>query len=253
MPIPYVSPRESDSRDPWLVDLFCGAGGASVGYHEAGFNVIGVDISPQPHYPFDFIQADALCQRTFDYLINYADAVHASPPCQRYSSLSKCRPGLAERYPDLIGPTRDMLDALGVPYVIENVPDAPLINAVTLCGGQFGREAFWPLHGRVGLRRHRLFEAHGFTIPDAGPHDHSLRSVACYGHGNPGNGVLYGKGHAQAQRDVMGIEWMTRDELAESIPPAYTRHVGKALADQLVMNKAWYRSALNNAANARAA
>lgn len=109
---------------PMLPDLFCGAGGAAVGYHRAGFGIVGVDINPQPNYPFAFVQADAL-----EYLKKYGGvfhAIHASPPCQHYSAMSQCRPGLAQKYPALIEPVREILDPLGRPYVIENVIGSPL-------------------------------------------------------------------------------------------------------------------------------
>jgi DNA (cytosine-5)-methyltransferase 1 len=132
--------RMSDYR---LLDLFCGAGGAGMGYHRAGFTVIGVDLNPQPHYPFEFHQADAL---TFP--LDGYDAIHASPPCQHYSKMSLCKPGLADTYPDLVEPTRQRLAAAGVPYIIENVEGAPLIEPTRICGSGLG----------MRLQRHRLFE-----------------------------------------------------------------------------------------------
>src|ERR1035441_2239975 len=119
---------------PRLIDLFCCAGGAGVGYSRAGFEVVGVDIDPQPHYPLPFIQADAL---TLDpKFIASFDAVHASPPCQAYSDLAK-RNGNAHEWPRLIEPVRDMLIKTGKPYCIENVDGAPLLNPVILCGTMF--------------------------------------------------------------------------------------------------------------------
>jgi len=134
---------------PRLLDLFCGAGGAAKGYHDAGFKVTGIDINPQPNYPFDFIQADAMeiglrflnpgpFWRPFD-------AVHASPPCQSYSALS---PLTTKEHPRLVEPVRGMLIESGLPYVIENVVGAPLINPIQLCGSSFG----------LGVWRHRIFE-----------------------------------------------------------------------------------------------
>ena len=157
-----------------------------------------------------------------------ASAVHASPPCQRYSRASICRPGLAERYPDLIAPVRTALQATGKPYVIENVEGAPLLDPVMLCGSMFGLRAEFPCHGTVGLQRHRLFES---NVPLAAPAGcrHELPALRVFGHGCPGNSDLTGPGYAQASRDVMGIWWMTRDQLNEAIPPAYAEHVGLQL------------------------
>jgi DNA (cytosine-5)-methyltransferase 1 len=135
---------------PRILDLFCGAGGAGMGYHRAGFDVVGVDLAPQPHYPFEFSQSDALAWLDYPLTLGLRfDAIHASPPCQAYSAMSACRPGLADQYPDLVAPTRELLEATGLPYVIENVPRAPLRDPVTLCGHMFG----------LPLYRHRLFEA----------------------------------------------------------------------------------------------
>jgi DNA (cytosine-5)-methyltransferase 1 len=205
---------------PRLLDLFCGAGGAAVGYHRAGFDVTGVDIEPQPHYPFDFHQADAL---TFP--LDGFDVVHASPPCQRWSTSTKRWNGRAGLHPDLIEPTRVLLRSLGVPYVIENVPGAPLITPVRLCGSSFG----------LGVRRHRLFEtsfpllvppcAHGTQPPRYRVYAHGrwyLSPVApVYGHGDGKAGDAWG--------EAMQIGGMTRAELAQAIPPAYTEHIGRQL------------------------
>lgn len=122
-----------------LLDLYCGAGGAAMGYSWAGFEVVGVDIKPQPNYPFEFVQADAL-----DYLRDlyerplsvWYEAIHASPPCQAYSALRTTSNG--REYPDLVAATRDLLDATGLPYVIENVRKAPLRASIMLCGSSFG-------------------------------------------------------------------------------------------------------------------
>lgn len=200
-----------------LLDLYCGAGGASMGYHRAGFEVVGVDINYQKNYPFYFVQGDAI-----EYLKQWGhtfDAVHASPPCQRHSAMSNCRPGLAEEYPDLIEPTREALQANGKPWVMENVPGSPLIDPVVLCGHMFGRE----------LYRHRLFEA-DFDIPQPVHPTHN-KPASKAGHWKPGT-VMSISGHiapiAKA-REVMEIDWTNREELAESIPPYYTEYVGRYL------------------------
>ena len=222
----------TDARRPRLLDLFCGAGGASVGYHRAGFEVVGVDISPQPNYPYEFIQADALeylrawiDDSAWDY--EPFDAIHASPPCQRYSQMSKCRPGLANDYHDLIGPTRDLLERLaydhrswdnpiGLPCVIENVPGAPMRADVTLCGQMFG----------LPLYRHRLFKSNVRLFEP--PHPEHVIPASKAGHWVPGT-IMSVSGHVapiKLAREAMGIDWTTREELAEAIPPAYTEYVG---------------------------
>lgn len=219
---------------PILLDLFCGGGGCSMGYARAGFQVVGVDFEPHPNYPFEFHQADAL---TFP--LDGFDVLHASPPCQEYSVTRNLH---NTEYPKLIGPVRARLQAIGVPYVIENVEGArsDMLNPITLCGSQFNLTTWWEGYGRVGLRRHRLFESN-VLIPEAGPHDHSLRSVPVYGHGPGGKREAarwpVRKGAAKAAREVMGIDWMTRRELDESIPPAYTEYIGQYLMDAVIFER----------------
>lgn len=218
----------SDGR-PWLLDLFCGAGGASVGYHRAGFAVVGVDISPQPHYPFTLMLDDALA--VLRTIIGNGDsgwaAIHASPPCQRYSDLAK-RNGNASDHPDLIAPLRELLELTGLPYVIENVEGAPLIDPIRLCATERGL-------GYAGyrLRRHRLFEAN-FPLVSPGCWCHSdPRPVMDVSGGGPshaprldGAGGRTYKGTADEAREAMGIPWMTKAELNEAIPPAFTQIIG---------------------------
>ncbi len=197
-----------------LLDLYCGAGGASMGYHREGFEVTGVDISPQKNYPFKFNQGDAL--EFLNEYGHYFDAIHASPPCQRHSAMSNCRPGLAEKYPDLIDATRQALLEFNRPWVIENVPGSPLKDPITLCGQMFGLE----------LYRHRLFESNIYlNVPG---HPEHIKPASKAGHWKPGT-VMSISGHiapiAKA-REVMGIDWCNREELAEAIPPAYTKYIG---------------------------
>lgn len=195
-----------------LLDLFCGAGGAGMGYNRAGFEVIGVDINPQPNYPFQFIQAD--WQEVIGMV--HADVIHASPPCQSYSAMSQCRPGLSSTYPDLIDEVRSALQRTGIPWVIENVPGAPLNNPVVLCGRMFG----------LDLYRHRLFET---SFPGLQPwHPPHNKPASRAGHWEPGT-VMSVAGHFSPvahARKIMDIDWMTRDEMREAIPPAYTAWIG---------------------------
>jgi DNA (cytosine-5)-methyltransferase 1 len=187
-----------------------------MGYAQAGFVVTGVDVEEQPNYPFRFIRADAMT--VLEHCPDF-DIIHASPPCERYSAMTTCRPGLAEQYPDLIGPVRDALQELGVPYIIENVPQAPLRNAVTLCGTSFG----------LALYRHRLFES---NIPLVAPvhRDHAIPTSKA-GHWRPGT-IISVTGHCAPiglAKSAMGIDWMNRAELVEAIPPAYTRYLGRQI------------------------
>ena len=211
---------------PVLLDLFSGGGGAAEGYRRAGFRVIGVDIEDHSR-AFARIGCE-FHRMTWEGLARFAHlaaVVCASPPCQRYSRASICRPGLAGKYPDLIAPVRTALQATGKPYVIENVEGAPLTDPVMLCGSMFGLQAEFPRHGTVGLQRHRLFESNvPLTAPGACRHE--LPALRVFGHGRPGNSDLTGPGYAQTSRDVMGIWWMTRDQLDEAVPPAYAEHVG---------------------------
>jgi DNA (cytosine-5)-methyltransferase 1 len=226
-----ISQYEPSGTKPLLLDLFCGAGGASVGYNAAGFDVIGVDLNPMPNYPYTFIQADAM--EVLDSLIAAGangfgyDAIHASPPCQGYSTTKNFAHTAAPTYPKLIEPLRDALRTVGLPYVIENVEGAKafMLDPTVLCGSQFGLTAQWEPFGKVGLRRHRLFESN-FDIPDAGPHDHSLKAVPVYGHPQA-------KGLGKIRPIVMGISWMTDDEICEAIPPAYTKYIGGHLISHL--------------------
>lgn len=213
---------------PRLLDLFCGAGGAAVGYMRAGFDVAGLDIVPQPSYPsLDVWQGDAMLALDDVAFCRRFDVIHASPPCQAYTSLRTRQHGWLT-YPELVSPVRDRLLDVGVPWVIENVPGAPLRDAVTLCGSMFGLG----LDGYT-LRRHRLFES---SMPLAAPPDACAgeRVIGVYGTGGgwtrtaPGGGGVKVSGDLAAR--VLGIEHTTRtDELAQAIPPAYTAHLGRQI------------------------
>ena len=211
------------SNRPKLLDLFCGAGGCSVGYHRAGFDVVGVDNRSMPRYPFEFHQADAL-----EFLAAHTsefDAVHASPPCQRYSNAAK-RAGTHLRHPDSVEPCRKALEACGLPYVIENVPGSPLRTWFKLCGTMF----------RLKVRRHRYFEVN-WDLPVMLPFqcDHSYRVFSVFGHGsgNRNGNKRPDAGTVAEWKDAMGIDWMIRDELSQAIPPAYTEFIGRQLISVL--------------------
>lgn len=216
-------------RKPRLLDLFCCAGGAGIGYSRAGFDVVGVDLKPQPNYPLPFIQADALSLDP--RFIAFFDAVHASPPCQSYSDLAK-RNRNGDKWPRLIEPVREMLKRTGLPYIIENVDGAPLINAVVLCGTMFQD---------LRVLRHRLFEANFMilTPPHARhPKVHTFdRRKAHFGKTNEWKDFVQVTGGGNctlaAAREAMGIDWMNKGEINESIPPAYTEFVGRELLRHL--------------------
>jgi DNA (cytosine-5)-methyltransferase 1 len=213
-----------------LLDLFCGAGGAAMGYYRAGFDVVGVDINPQRNYPFEFKQADALHFAAHPDVFEF-DAIHASPPCQRWSDLAK-RNGNADDWPDLIGPTRDLLVDLGLPYVIENVEGAPLIDPITLCGVSFPE---------LRVIRHRLFESNvPLVAPEHKAHPlvftHDKRK-AHYGKLDQDTAYVQVTGGGNCtvanKRDAMGVAWMTGAEANEAIPPAYTEFIGLRLLEHL--------------------
>lgn len=215
-------------RRPLLLDLYCGAGGAAVGYHRAGFDVVGVDLKPQPRFPFAFILGDAL-----DVLATsgrYFAAIHASPPCQAHTTMSnrwRGQGGKADAHEKLIGVTRALLEGVGRPFVIENVPGArrELRTPVTLHGGMFG----------LRVHRPRLFDA---SFPLTAPEGQPVRDpIGVYGKAHDGR-RLFTRADGSIQRaarsldegrDAMGVDWMEWRELAESIPPAYTEHVGRQL------------------------
>ena len=217
-----------------LLDLYCAAGGAAMGYHRAGFDVVGVDIKPQPRYPFRFILADALRP---PLRLEGFDLIHASPPCQRYSRISNVH-GVNADHPDLVAPTRLMLKASGVPWIMENVPGSPLDVGTVLCGSAFDLGALCHDGVRRQLRRHRWFESSLFFFDR--PCRHEGEPIGVYGHGGGqfktvwNGGVNRGyMGSFSERKEAMGIDWMNRDELADAIPPAYTEFLGRQAVAQL--------------------
>lgn len=223
-----------------LLDLFCCEGAGAVGYHRAGFDVVGVDITRQRRYPFEFRQADALdVLADVDYVRTF-DVVHASPPCQAYSIT---RHSHSVEHPALVEPTRAALIEAGVPWVMENVPGAPLLNATVLCGAAFGLTTVDDDGTPLVLRRHRLFES-----------SHLLLAAACacaeyralgytvggvYGGGSPD------RSHAKQVRrggytpskarmaELIGCDHLTGHGLSQSIPPAYTEALGGQMMTHL--------------------
>ncbi len=211
------------SGRPRLLDLFCCEGGAATGYHEAGFDLVGVDIDPQPRYPFGFIQMDATAVDM--RFINTFDVIHASPPCQRHTDLARQN---KRDYPCFIEATRALLTASGLPYVIENVEGAPLLNPTMLCGTMF-----------PGTRviRHRLFETNWpLAAPPHGKHPlvYTMdKRKAHYGRldewTSPVQVTGGGNCSKAAAADAMGMPWATKRGLNEAIPPAYTRFIGQQM------------------------
>jgi DNA (cytosine-5)-methyltransferase 1 len=216
-----------------LLDLFCGAGGCSVGYERAGFEVVGVDKEPQPNYPFKFWEQDALRFLQLDWPQDVAsnfDAIHASPPCQFISAVTGEH---RHKHANLIPRTRELLKATGLPYVIENVPPAPLHSPIMLCGSMFDPA--------LDVRRHRLFEAnwpleaHHWGCR----HDLLMPRFDVYEHGKwrkASTVPVYGSGGGKAKdhwAQAMGIDWMSHDEMAQAIPPVYTEFIGEQLMAHL--------------------
>jgi DNA (cytosine-5)-methyltransferase 1 len=216
------------SDKPRLLDLFCGAGGCGVGYSRAGFEVVGVDHESQPRYPFAFLEADALDTMrgllagatVLGWRMEDFSAIHASPPCQQYTPL---RAVTGKDYPDLVAPVRDLLVQSGKPWVIENVPGAPLYYAIFLCGGMFGLRSY----------RHRRFEASFLMMQPEHP-KHTVRvnrrKKNRRKHWDAGGFVtVVGDIGRYVGPEAMGIDWMTGNELSQAIPPPYTEHVGRCL------------------------
>ncbi|MFJ4974162.1 DNA methylase [Streptomyces coeruleorubidus] len=211
-------------KRPRVLDLFCCAGGAGMGYHLAGFEVVGVDIQPRPRYPFTFVQADALDimrERCQDFHL-----VHASPPCQSHTALTKGT-NRGREYADFLTEMRELCLWYGVDWVIENVAGAPMRADLLLCGEMFG----------LGVIRHRKFELGWIGSPLARKPEHKKHRgpvrgwrhgvwrdgpyIAAYGKGG-------GKGNVAEMQQAMGITWTdVHEELTEAIPPAYTAYIGR--------------------------
>lgn len=207
-----------------LLDLFCGAGGAAMGYHRAGFEVVGVDIKLQPHYPFDFHRADAL-----EYCADHGqefDVIHASPPCQRYSTATAVT-GSQNKHPDLLPITRATLIRTGKPWVIENVMGAPFQHYCLLCGTMFDLKVY----------RHRGFETSWYMFQPNHPKHREIIPMRGWGVSDTGwcgcSGNQKVAGQFKSASLAMKINWMIWKELTQAVPPAYTEFIGKHLMEIL--------------------
>jgi len=213
-----------------LLDLFCGAGGAAMGYFQAGFDeIVGVDIVPQPNYPFEFVQGDAL---TPPFRLDDFDLIHASPPCQHFTVLGRVHKDLKERYENHLPDTRYLLETTGRPWVIENVPRAPMRVDLELCGSMFD----------IAVQRHRWFELSGFSLILAPGHNHKRPRRFRQHKGPVSERPLTNRvpqigewsTPLEDQKRYMGVDWkLTRRELSEAIPPAYTKFIGEQFLNQL--------------------
>ena len=222
---------------PRLLDLYSCAGGAAVGYHRAGFDIVGVDIAFQKNYPYEFHQADALA-----YVAEHGhefDAIHASPPCQAFS---KTRTLHNNEHPDLVVPTREALQATGKPYIIENVVGAPLLDPLMLCGTEFGMTALDVDGVPLKVLRHRLFESNiPLTRRGECNHDPSILTASIYGAGGgwtpEHRDSAKRRGgyvpHTDVCRQLLGVDWTTKHELSQVVPPAFTEHLGKQLIQHI--------------------
>jgi DNA (cytosine-5)-methyltransferase 1 len=207
---------------PRLLDLFCGAGGAAVGYDRAGFDVVGVDVKPQPHYPFEFVQADAMTSPLDGF-----DAYHASAPCQDHTPLAALVGTHGTGW--LLGAIRERLSATGKPFVLENVPGAPMRPDVILCGHMFG----------LRTRRHRWFELHGFgCLMPSHVHRPGVLTATSRRRERWDAGwdvSVTGDVGVYVGPEALGIDWMNGNELSQAIPPAYTEYIGRQLMDVLAV------------------
>lgn len=205
------------------LDLYCGAGGASMGIHLAGYDVTGVDIAPMPRYPFDFIQADAIqyLADNLDKIKSTFDFIWASPPCQAYSQSTVQFRIQGKEYPDLVEATRDLLNQTGLPYIIENVVGSPLKNPVTLCGTMFPE---------LKVFRHRLFESNRPLQVEMKCDHAGHKNMRHRGDGGDFISVV-GKdvGTTQERRDAMGIDWMNYKEITQAIPPDFSWYLVKQI------------------------
>lgn len=209
-----------------LLDLFCGAGGASEGYAKAGFEVTGIDRKHGKRYPYNYIKGDVRDYLDLEFLSKF-DVIAASPPCQTHSATKHLRnaQGKSTSKIDMIPEVRQALITSGKPYIIENVEGSPLINPITLCGSAFN----------LKVRRHRLFESNVDIKGTVCRHKEQGKPVGIYGSMRD---EIPNGGHTaktmQEANEAMGIDWMIWSELVESIPPIYTEHIGKQIINRFI-------------------
>ena len=217
------------TRRPRILDAFCGEGGAGMGYHRAGFDVVGVDLSAKAlrRYPFPAVRADAMWfVREHGHQF---DAVHLSPPCDRHNDLAH---QWKRGHPDLIPAARAAAEASGRPWIMENVEGAPLLDHFTLCGEAFQLGCACNDGAYRPLRRHRLFESNT-PLMSPGCACSKRQPVGVYGNGGGGQQSRGYKGDLRESRDAIGVPWMSRAGVSQSIPPAFTEFLGSQLIDRL--------------------
>lgn len=216
-----------------LLDLFCCGGGAGRGYEIAGFAVVGVDNKPQPKHRGKFVLADAI-----EFCTKYGrdfDVIHASPPCQKYSLSAMQHRLKGKDYPDLIEETRRALIAIGVPYIIENVPGSPLIKPITLCGSMFQAADG---SGLLRTYRHRMFESN-MTLY-APPCFHNYPQAKMGRRAKPGEFIHFVGNYTDADivKKMLGLDWLTKKEISQCVPPQYTEFLGRQIIDYLNLSSA---------------
>lgn len=222
------SPVLKDQERPRLLDLFCCAGGAGTGYARAGWQVTGMDIEPQPHYPFRFQERDVLEIATNSLALHWIrrnfDVIHASPPCQEFTVYRNARPNAKPKWPNLIPQTRELLQLIGLPWVMENVPGAPLVDPVRFCGTALG----------IRVRRHRMFES-SFDLQGVACDHKRFTDRIFPGSSNRPNGrTVCNVGEYRVplgvQKEHMQVDWnVSLHELSEMVPPCYTENIGKQM------------------------
>jgi DNA (cytosine-5)-methyltransferase 1 len=226
---------------PRLLDLFCGAGGASAGYAAAGWDVTGVDLDPAAlsRYPFRAVRADAMQAIAGGIELDAFDAIHASPPCQAYSvTRHSHKLPHSESLEDVLPALADWGERTGRPWVVENVPGSPIRGALVLCGTEFGLSAVDSAGRTVRLQRHRLFASNVHLWGAGGCHCAAYRGrsiVGVYGGGafdNTGGKARGGRtADTSTARTLLGVPWMTHTQMTQCVPPAYTRHIGQQLLE----------------------